>query len=191
MQRKTCAKCSKTRLIKFFYRDDKTCTTCRIDKQKEYKQIRIDEGRTYKPIESGYKTCKRCNVSKSVKKFTVNKLSKDGRSSYCVNCAGKYYKPVKRSNEVKEYYREYYNDYRCNPIHAKRLYLAQRIGRLKSAKLLEAPSKCKCGSDQKLFAHINHKTVYKSLKFKVPDNELIKSIQWRCSKCICKMRDTK
>lgn len=47
------------------------------------------------------KTCKKCNIEKSIDEFHLNKLGKDGYHCQCKECKNNYKKEYKKNNKTK------------------------------------------------------------------------------------------
>lgn len=199
MQQKRCIKCSRRRLIKFFYKTNSvTCKDCLNQYQLEYYAKKRQSGDFHKPRIFGVKICKNCEEEKDVNQFPISILSIGGRTSVCCKCNYQKYKGRIKQRVAyakthpakwKKYYNDYKKKYRCDPFANKRVNLAVRVWREKIKP--EENTICHCGNTGKLLAFIPDQLVYKGLKFDISNEELSNSIIWMCRPCIYKKRKTR
>jgi hypothetical protein len=78
----------------------KICKKC-SNRQKPYKWQLV--------LDTGLKTCSKCEIEKPVELFSKNKTSKDGYASYCIECYDLHFVKPKHE-ERKSYWREHYQD---------------------------------------------------------------------------------
>ncbi len=97
---KRCAKCRKFKQKSEFTKDKKSkdglynwCKAClNLHRRERTRKIREAWG-TREPSRKGFKSCPSCDETKPKTEFYLNRMRKDGLSSYCKGCAIKRAKP--------------------------------------------------------------------------------------------------